>query len=93
MTRGRNEALRRVLLLQRRLEGSRYSPSLLELAGDYNVTTRTIRRDLEVLESVGCLLPRWRDEYRARREQGTTVNAGATPAAVGATASAQGSSS
>jgi DeoR/GlpR family transcriptional regulator of sugar metabolism len=37
-----------------------------ELALVFHVTTRTIRRDLELLEEVGFRVPRWRDEYQKR---------------------------
>jgi len=49
-----------VLSLKQRLEGTRYAPSLAELADEFSVSTRTIRRDLELLESVGIALPIWR---------------------------------
>lgn len=57
---GRNESLRRVLALKLRLGGLRYAPPLAELAEEFQVTTRTVRRDLELLESVGLTLPIWR---------------------------------
>ncbi len=56
----RCEGLRRALALWQRLQGLRYAPSLAELADQFNVTTRTIRRDLELLESVGLDVPKWR---------------------------------
>lgn len=61
---GRNESLRRVLLLERRLRGLHYAPSFQELAEEFAVTTRTIRRDFELLESVGTRLPQWRTNER-----------------------------
>jgi DeoR/GlpR family transcriptional regulator of sugar metabolism len=34
------------------------------LAEEFGVTTRTIRRDFEVLESVGYVVPKWADRNR-----------------------------
>lgn len=62
---GRLEMLRRVLLLMRRLEGQRHAPPIKMLAEDYRVHRRTIRRDLELLETVGIQLPPWREEHTA----------------------------
>lgn len=59
----RNAGLLRVLRLLRRLEGARYVQSLESLANEYGVTTRTIRRDLVLLEEAGYRLPRWRFNY------------------------------
>jgi DNA-binding transcriptional regulator YhcF (GntR family) len=44
----------------RRLENQRCMPSIRLLAEDYRVHPRTIRRDLEVLETIGVRLPNWR---------------------------------
>ena len=62
----RGTSLRRVLSLARRVEAMRYAPRLTELAREFNVTDRTIRRDLELLEEVGYRIPRWRDEKPRR---------------------------
>jgi predicted DNA-binding transcriptional regulator YafY len=59
-------SLRRVLALLCRVQAMRYAPDLRELAREFNVTDRTIRRDLELLEEVGFRVPRWRDEYQKR---------------------------
>jgi len=77
MNPGRNATLRRVLALWRRVEGMRY-PSVKALAVEFKVHHRTIRRDLEVLEDIGCRVPRWRDEYTPRWT-GRTRGAVATP--------------
>lgn len=61
---GRGESLRRALGLHRRLDGLRYAPSLDVLAEEFAVTTRTIRRDLELLESCGLTVPLWRTNER-----------------------------
>lgn len=58
--RGRNESIRRVLSLARRLEGLRYAPSLQALAVEFQVNKRTVYRDLELLESLDFKLPIWR---------------------------------
>ena len=47
----RQQALRRCLRLMDRLANRR--ATLQQLAEEYAVTTRTIRRDLDVLEAVG----------------------------------------
>lgn len=57
---GRNGSLRRVLVLMKRLEGVKYLPSLGSLARDLGVCQRTVRRDLELIESVGHKVPMWR---------------------------------
>lgn len=57
---GRQESLRRVLQLLRRVEGLRYVPSLDALAEEFHVHPRTIRRDLELLERVGYRVPVFR---------------------------------
>lgn len=59
---GRSEGLRRVLLLRKHLDGRRYAHSLIDLAQRFDVSTRTIRRDLELLESIGERLPIWRQD-------------------------------
>jgi predicted DNA-binding transcriptional regulator YafY len=64
MIRGRGSIIVRLLKLSRRLEGARYAPNLLELAHEFGVCERTIRRDLECLEEAGIRVPKWRDEYR-----------------------------
>jgi DeoR/GlpR family transcriptional regulator of sugar metabolism len=64
-------SLRRVLALLRHVETMRYAPSLVDLAREFNVTDRTIRRDLELLEEVGFRVPRWRDEQRKSWEAGS----------------------
>lgn len=61
---GRNEGLRRVLQLLRRLDGLRYAPSLQVLAEELAVNPRTVRRDLELLESCGLKVPMWRRDER-----------------------------
>lgn len=58
--RGRLEGVRRIITLMRRLEGTHYAPSLKALAADYQVSERTIRRDLELLEEVGVRVPDFR---------------------------------
>jgi predicted DNA-binding transcriptional regulator YafY len=57
----RQNSLRRVLCLMEKLHLDAYAPPLAELAQEFQVTTRTIRRDLELLEEVGVYVPRWRD--------------------------------
>jgi predicted DNA-binding transcriptional regulator YafY len=57
----RQNSLRRVLCLMEKLRLDAYAPPLAELAEEFHVTTRTIRRDLELLEEVGVYVPRWRD--------------------------------
>jgi predicted DNA-binding transcriptional regulator YafY len=47
----------RNIKLMRLLEGRRYRPSLLELASQFQVTTRTIRRDLKALEEAHVPVP------------------------------------
>lgn len=66
-TRGRNESLRRVLLLMQRIEGERYLPSLDDLARDLGVCRRTVYRDLQLLESIGHRVPlyRWNERLDA----------------------------
>jgi len=86
MNPGRNVTVRRLLKLWRRVETMRY-PSVKALAAEFKVHQRTIRRDLEVLEDIGCRVPKWRDEYTTRWK-GKTRNAGATTAGQGAPESA-----
>lgn len=57
MKKGRNEQLVRALRLILDL-GGRDGCDLYELAERYETTTRTIRRDLEALESIGVPLRR-----------------------------------
>lgn len=57
MPRPRNEGLRRTLCLLRRVESLRYAPPVKSLAREFGVTTRTIRRDLALLEEVGYRVP------------------------------------
>lgn len=57
---GRSVGLSRVLRLMVRLEGCRYAPSLELLATEFGVCQRTIRRDLQLLETAGIETPRWR---------------------------------
>lgn len=57
---GRLAGLTRVLKLMIRLEGCQYAPSLEVLAEEFDVCTRTIRRDLILLETAGIETPRWR---------------------------------
>lgn len=57
---GRLAGLTRVLKLMIRLEGCHYAPSLEALAEEFDVCTRTIRRDLVLLETAGIETPRWR---------------------------------
>jgi predicted DNA-binding transcriptional regulator YafY len=56
----RHVGLQRVLRLAQQLQGARYVPSLIDLARETGVSTRTVRRDLELLEAVGWPLPHWR---------------------------------
>ena len=56
----RNAALVRCLQIAKRLEGRRYVDSLDELALTFGVTTRTIRRDLEVLQETGWIQAAWK---------------------------------
>lgn len=60
----RSESIRRLLTILRRVDGLRYAPSLYELAQEFDVSTRTIRRDLILLEEVGYSVPRWRFNER-----------------------------
>lgn len=73
VSRGRNESIIRVLTLAKRLDGLRYAPSLQQLADEGHVSTRTVRRDLQLLEALGFHVPMWRlneqlIELRDRRE-------------------------
>lgn len=52
----RGKALKRVLHLIRLLETATRQYTLLELADRLSVTTRTIRRDLAILEEVGAIV-------------------------------------
>lgn len=52
--------LRRALQLARRIDGMRYAPDLYDLAREFGVSHRTIRRDLITLEEAGYHVPRWR---------------------------------
>ena len=56
--RGRNVGLVRCLKLMRELEGVRVRPPLTELAARHGVTTRTIYRDLQALQSAGIAIPK-----------------------------------
>lgn len=56
----RNAQLIRVLQLAERLRGRRWS--LEQLAQEADVTTRTVRRDLEALSSAGVPVQQARDE-------------------------------
>lgn len=58
--RGRGVMTIRILKLRRHLDGRRYIPSLAALAAEFNVTDRTIRRDLKTLEEAHEPLPIWR---------------------------------
>jgi predicted DNA-binding transcriptional regulator YafY len=62
---GRNESIRRLLALLRRVDGMRYAPSLHDLAREFGVSHRTIRRDLDLLEEVGFKVPKWRQNEEA----------------------------
>lgn len=64
--RARNRQLQRVLRLRQRVAKSRVV-SLHQLAVEFTVSVRTIRRDLEALEAVGEHVPTWR-EKRERYE-------------------------
>lgn len=64
---GRNESLRRILTLMRRIEGVRYLPSLHPLARDLGVCRRTVYRDLQLLELVGYTVPLYRWNERLDR--------------------------
>lgn len=61
----RNDSLRRVLKLRRRLCGLTYAPPLYELAAEFGVTIRTIYRDLYLLEECGEKLPLWKFNDKA----------------------------
>lgn len=50
---GRNGQLIRQWNLLRKLAANRYGSTILDLAGAFEVSTRTIRRDLECLEDAG----------------------------------------
>lgn len=63
---GRNATLIRTLRLARRLHGVHRSPRLAVLADELNVTTRTIRRDIDALEVAGWPLPPDIVQRRAR---------------------------
>lgn len=54
--RPRGGAVRRVLRLLRHLEASRLPVRLQYLADELEVSTRTIRRDLEILETLGGIV-------------------------------------
>jgi predicted DNA-binding transcriptional regulator YafY len=41
---------------------------ITEIAQDYGVTTRTIRRDLEALERSGWLMPTWPSQHVKDRD-------------------------
>jgi predicted DNA-binding transcriptional regulator YafY len=47
----------------------RYAPSIELLADEFHVCPRTIRRDFELLERVGCRVPKYRDEYGSRERR------------------------
>jgi len=57
---GRGVSLLRVLKLQRHLEGLPFAPPLSDLAKTFDVTTRTIRRDLDLLAKAGFTIPKCR---------------------------------
>lgn len=61
----RNDSLRRVLKLAKRLEGLTYAPRLDVLAAEFGVHVRTIRRDLMLLDECGFILPIWKLNDRA----------------------------
>lgn len=64
----RNRALIRVLEELKALEAARNGLTLRELAGEFQVTDRTIRRDLEALQAAGVPVVDDVDaETRARR--------------------------
>jgi predicted DNA-binding transcriptional regulator YafY len=50
---GRNRALKRVLMLAKRLQAARKPPRLEALADEFRVSTRTIRRDIAALDDAG----------------------------------------
>lgn len=54
---GRYRQLARVLRLLRRIEREEQCPRLEVLAGQLQVSTRTVRRDLEALRAVGEHVP------------------------------------
>lgn len=56
----RGEPTIRVLRLRRHLDGKRYIPSLHALAAEFQVSERTIRRDIKTLEEAHEPLPIWR---------------------------------
>ena len=55
--RGRSAAVKRVLRLWQLLDGRRYLPPLSHLATELGVTTRTVRRDIAVLEELYFRVP------------------------------------
>ncbi|MEO7891216.1 MAG: HTH domain-containing protein [Vicinamibacterales bacterium] len=65
MAASRNRTLIRALGIVRRLDGAKVGATLAELAADSGVCTRTIRRDLEAIESAG--IPLVSDEARRWR--------------------------
>lgn len=65
----RNTALVRVLMLKATLESGRHW-TLQQLAERFNVTTRTVRRDLAALEEAGVPI------CQARSEQGNHAEPG-----------------
>lgn len=61
----RNGQLERVLRLRQRIAKSKVI-ALKQLAEEFQVNSRTIRRDLEALEAAGECVPTWRE----KRERG-----------------------
>lgn len=57
----RNGALVRILKMAERLRGGRCA--IDDLARDFHVTTRTVRRDLDVLSVVGAQVHRFEGVY------------------------------
>ena len=60
MTGGRHTTVVRILRLAKRLEGCRFTPPLTQLADEFSVCARTIRRDLYALEEAGWPVPQFR---------------------------------
>lgn len=70
--------LRRILAVARSVEKARVV-NVDQLAIKHGVSSRTMRRYLEALESVGWPLPRWRfheDLYRDRKASSLSVGGG-----------------
>jgi predicted DNA-binding transcriptional regulator YafY len=60
MSERRNVQAVRLLRLAKRLDGCRFTPPLAQLADEFGVCARTIRRDLHTLEEAGWPVPQFR---------------------------------